>query len=155
MLIGNGIMANDQLKKLIRTTMWVSKNTSLTHWSGKPAWSTATSSVFDWYEHATENCHRGVRCPIERNICCKESWWIPQLSPDMLLEQTYDVDVKEENGLDGLTFSFAAQTWWMYTNCLIDAISAQVDAASQLLQSSKRYKIHVSRDTEMVLGIMK
>jgi len=37
-------------------------------------------------------------------------------SPDMLLEQTYNADDKEQSGLDGLTLSEAARTKWFTPN---------------------------------------
>ena len=37
-------------------------------------------------------------------------------SPDMLLEQTYNSDAKEESGVDGITMNAAARTKWVYKN---------------------------------------
>ena len=37
------------------------------------------------------------------------------VSPDMLLEQTYNADAKEGSGLDGITRNVAARTKWIYS----------------------------------------
>ena len=36
------------------------------------------------------------------------------VSPDMLLEQTYNADVKESSGLDGITTNESVWTKWVY-----------------------------------------
>ena len=41
------------------------------------------------------------------------------VSPDMLLEQTYNADAKEESGLGGITLNVAARTKWVYTKCSV------------------------------------
>ncbi len=56
------------------------------------------------------------------------------VSPDMLLEQTYNADAKEQSGLDGITLNEAARTKWIYTKPITAAISA--DAASHNFTSS-------------------
>ena len=46
-------------------------------------------------------------------------------SPDMLLEQTFNADAKEESGLDGNTLNVAAWTKWMYAKYVTAAVSSQ------------------------------
>ncbi|KAJ4934022.1 hypothetical protein JOQ06_006830 [Pogonophryne albipinna] len=58
------------------------------------------------------------------------------VSPDMLLEQTYDADAKEASGLDGITLNRAARMKWVYTKPLTAAISAELKSTLHLLHSS-------------------
>ena len=44
----------------------------------------------------------------------------------MLLEQTYNADVKEESGLGGITHNEAARTKWVYTKSVTAAVSNQL-----------------------------
>ena len=48
------------------------------------------------------------------------------VSPDMLLEQTYNADAKEQSGLDGIMLSEAARTKWVYTKPVTASISAKL-----------------------------
>ena len=48
------------------------------------------------------------------------------VSPDMLLEQTYNADAKEESGLDGITDNPAARTKWVLTKPVTAAASAEL-----------------------------
>jgi len=48
------------------------------------------------------------------------------VSPDMLLEQTYNADAKETSGLGGITTNKAACTKWVYTKHLTAAVSSQL-----------------------------
>ena len=50
---------------------------------------------------------------------------ITAVSPDMLLEQSYNADVKEESGLDSITMTEAARTKWVDIKPLTAAISSQ------------------------------
>lgn len=45
------------------------------------------------------------------------------VSPDMLLEQTYNADAKETSGLDGIAMKEAARAKWIYTKPLTAAAS--------------------------------
>ena len=49
--------------------------------------------------------------------------------PDMLLEQTYNADAKEESGLDGIALNVAARTKWVYTKPVTCRV--EVNATSQ------------------------
>ena len=48
------------------------------------------------------------------------------VSPDMILEQSYNADVKEESGLVSITMNEDARTKWVYTKLLTDAISCHL-----------------------------
>ena len=48
------------------------------------------------------------------------------VSPDMLLEQTYNADAKEVSGLDAITTNESARTKWVYTKPLTAAASFQL-----------------------------
>lgn len=54
------------------------------------------------------------------------------VSPDMFLEQTYNADVKEESGLDGITLNKAARNKWVYTKPITAAVSAELNAMLHL-----------------------
>ncbi len=48
------------------------------------------------------------------------------VSPDMLLEQTYNADAKERAGLTSITANEAARTKWVYTKHCTAAVSSQL-----------------------------
>ncbi|KAJ4933448.1 hypothetical protein JOQ06_030276 [Pogonophryne albipinna] len=83
------------------------------------------------------------------------------VSPDMLLEQTYNADAKEASGLDGITLNRAARMKWVYTKPLTAAISAELKSTLHLHFSSPHHESgwsRVNRDAEMVVkkdGIMR
>ena len=53
--------------------------------------------------------------------------WSPQgVSPDMLLEQTYNADAKDKTSIDGITLNIAARTIWVYTKPVTAAVSTQL-----------------------------
>ena len=79
------------------------------------------------------------------------------VSPDMLLEQTYNADAKEASGLDGITLNPAARMKWVYTKPLTAAISAELKFMLHLHSSSPHHESglsRVTRDAEMVVKIM-
>ena len=53
------------------------------------------------------------------------------VSLDMLLEQTYNADPKEESGLGGITSNEASRTKWVYTKSITAAVklTVQVNAS--------------------------
>ena len=60
-------------------------------------------------------------------ITWQKSRWSPQgVSPDMLLEQTYNADAKDKTGIDGITLNIAARTIWVYTKPVTAAVSTQL-----------------------------
>jgi hypothetical protein len=69
------------------------------------------------------------------------------VSPDMLLEQTYNADAKEESGLDGITLNEAARTKWVYTKPITAAISAQVKEMLHVTPGTERH--HDSGETKV------
>ena len=48
------------------------------------------------------------------------------VSPDMLLEQTYNADAKEASGLDGIAIKPEARTKWVYTKPITAAVSSRL-----------------------------
>jgi len=79
------------------------------------------------------------------------------VSPDMLLEQTYNADAKEESGLDGITLNVAAMTKWVYTKSVTAAVSAQLKSMLHLNSANPHHECgqtRVARDAEMVLSFM-
>ncbi len=79
------------------------------------------------------------------------------VSPDMLLEQTYNADAKEASGLDGITLNPAAWMKWLYTKPLTAAISAELKSMLHLHSSSPHHESgssRVTRDAEMVVKVM-
>ena len=79
------------------------------------------------------------------------------VSPDMLLEQTYNADAKEESGLDGITLNVAARTKWVYTKSVTAAVSAQLKSMLHLNSANPHHECgqtRVARDAEMVLNVM-
>ena len=47
------------------------------------------------------------------------------VSPDMILEQSYNDDAKEEGGLDGIMTNAAATKKWVYTKPITPSVSTQ------------------------------
>ncbi|KAJ4931779.1 hypothetical protein JOQ06_010219 [Pogonophryne albipinna] len=79
------------------------------------------------------------------------------VSPDMLLEQTYNADAKEPSGLDGITLNRAARMKWVYKKPLTAAISAELKSTLHLHSSSPHHESgwsRVNRDAEMVVKVM-
>ncbi|KAJ4939712.1 hypothetical protein JOQ06_029150 [Pogonophryne albipinna] len=79
------------------------------------------------------------------------------VSPDMLLEQTYNADAKEASGLDGITLNRAARMKWVYTKPLTAAISAELKSTLHLHSSSPHHESGwscVNRDAEMVVKVI-
>ena len=79
------------------------------------------------------------------------------VSPDMLLEQTYNADAKEESGLDGIPLNVAARTKWVYTKSVTAAVSAQLKSMLHLNSAKPHHKCgqtRVARDAEMVRNVM-
>ena len=79
------------------------------------------------------------------------------VSPDMLLEQTYNADAKEESGLDGKMLNMASRTKWVSTKPTAAALSAQLKDMLHLTSSHVHHEAgqaRVSRDTTCVLHII-
>ena len=79
------------------------------------------------------------------------------VSPDMLLEQTYNADAKEESGLDGIPLNVAARTKWVYTKSVTAAVSAQLKSMLHLNSANPHHEcgqMRVARDAEMVRNVM-
>ena len=79
------------------------------------------------------------------------------VSPDMLLEQTYNGDAKEESGLDGIPLNVAARTKWVYTKSVTAAVSAQLKSMLHLNSAKPHHECgqtRVARDAEMVRNVM-
>ncbi|KAL3045297.1 hypothetical protein OYC64_013541 [Pagothenia borchgrevinki] len=79
------------------------------------------------------------------------------VSPDMLLEQTYNADAKEASGLEGITLNRAARMKWVDTKPLTAAISAELKSMLHLHSSSPHHESgwsRVNRDAEMVVKVM-
>ena len=45
------------------------------------------------------------------------------VSPDMVLEQTYNAEVKQKQGLSGITLQPKAQMKWLYTKPIVAAVA--------------------------------
>ena len=79
------------------------------------------------------------------------------VSPDMLLEQTYNADAKEESGLDGITLNDAARTKWVYTKPVTAAISAELKSMMHMNTYNPHHESgnsRVARDSGMILKVM-
>ena len=81
------------------------------------------------------------------------------VSPDMLLEQTYNADAKEVSGLQGITRKKAARTKWVYTKSVTAAVSNQLKAMLHLNSETdnphhEAGETRVKRDAEMVNHVM-
>ena len=69
------------------------------------------------------------------------------VSPDMLLEQTYNADAKEESGLDTITLNEAARNKWVYTKPITAAISSKVKEMLHITPGTHRH--HDSGDAKV------
>jgi len=79
------------------------------------------------------------------------------VSPDMLLEQTYNADAKEESGLGGITLNVAARTKWVYTKCVTAAVSSELKSMLHLHSANSHHEsgpTRVARDSELVQKVM-
>ena len=76
------------------------------------------------------------------------------VSPNMLLEQTYNADAKEESELDGITLNVAARTKWVYTKPVTAAISDELKSMLHLNTDHKSGHRQVTKDANMVLKVM-
>jgi len=79
------------------------------------------------------------------------------VSLEMLLEQTYNVDAKEQSGLDGITLNEAATTKWVYTKPVTASISAELKSMLHLTNLNPHHEsgpTRVARDAEMVLKVI-
>jgi len=79
------------------------------------------------------------------------------VSPDMLLEQTYNADAKEESGLDARTLNTAACTKWVYTKPVTAAVSAQLKSMLHLHGDNPHHEsgqTRVVRDVDTVLKVL-
>jgi hypothetical protein len=63
----------------------------------------------DFTVRRADGCHNGV-------------------SPDMVIEKSYNADVKQKTGLTGITLNPAARTQWLYTKPITAAVSGQLKA---------------------------
>ena len=61
------------------------------------------------------------------------------VSPDMVLEQTYNAEVKQKLGLKGITLNPKAQQKWLYTKPITASVSGKF-----------RRMLHLEPDTPMV-----
>ena len=92
-------------------------------------------------------------------VCRRTDGCHNAVSPDMLLEQIYNADVKEESGLGGVTTNPSAHTKWVYTKCLTSAVSSQLKTMLHL-HSQNRYIHHkvgqgrIAKGAEMVINVM-
>ena len=79
------------------------------------------------------------------------------VSLDMLPEQTYNADAKEESGLDGITLNVAARTKWVYTKPVTAAISAELKSMLHLNTANPHHESghkQVTKNANMVLKVM-
>jgi len=79
------------------------------------------------------------------------------VSPDMLLEQTYNADAKEESVLDAITLNIAARTKWVYTKPVTAAVSAQLKSMLYLHGDNPHHEsgqIRLARDVDTVLRVL-
>lgn len=76
------------------------------------------------------------------------------VSPDMLLEQSYNADVKEKGGLSGITLNPAARDKWLYTKPLVAAVCGELKETLHLKQESGKHhdsgKAAAKRDARLV-----
>ena len=79
------------------------------------------------------------------------------VSPDMLLEQTYNADAKEESGLDGITLNEAAHTKWICTKTINAAVFAQLKAMVYQISGNPHHESGAARvvqDAKMVRKLL-
>ncbi|KAJ4932499.1 hypothetical protein JOQ06_010919 [Pogonophryne albipinna] len=108
-----------------------------------------------WGDHQAHNYYKIIRDAGAEDILADGNH--NGVSPDMLLEQTYNADAKEASGLDGITLNRAARMKWVYTKPLTAAISAELKSTLHLHSSSPHHESgwsHVKRDAEMVVKVM-
>lgn len=60
------------------------------------------------------------------------------VSPDMVLEQSYNADLKNKQGLSGITLNEKAQTKWLYTKPVVAAASGQFRNMLQMNSVTER-----------------
>ena len=75
--------------------------------------------MFEYIQWNLLNYHRLI-------IWGKRRWSPQGVSPDMLLEQTYNADTKDKTSIDGITLNIAARTIWVYTMPVTAAVSTQL-----------------------------
>ena len=61
------------------------------------------------------------------------------VSPDMLLEQAFNADTKEEGGLCSIYTNAAARTKWVYTKCVTAATSSLLQTMLHLHQKNNNH----------------
>ena len=81
------------------------------------------------------------------------------VSPDMLLEQTYNADAKEASGLGGITTNSAACAKWVYTKPVTAAVSSQLKNMLYLNPDAENPhheggKVRIERDAQQVLNVL-
>ena len=76
------------------------------------------------------------------------------VSPDMLLEQTYNADAKEASGLDGITLNKSARTKWVYTKHVTASVSAELKTMLHLNSTQPHHESgpkRVAHDNKLVM----
>ena len=79
------------------------------------------------------------------------------VSPDMLLEQTYNADAKELSGLDGIAVKPSSRKKWVHTKHITAQVSTQLKSMLHLNSSHPHHESgnsRVRRDAEMVVKVM-
>ena len=81
------------------------------------------------------------------------------VSPDMILEQTYNADAKEESGLDGIADNDAARSKWILTKPITAEVSSKLKDMLNVHQTSchNHHENHPScilRDLQFVENII-
>lgn len=81
------------------------------------------------------------------------------VSPDMLLEQTYNADAKESSGLTGITSNSKACAKWVYTKAVTAQISSKLKDMLHLSPETENPHheagtAQVSRESELVINLM-
>ena len=64
------------------------------------------------------------------------------VSPDMILEQTYNAEVKQKQGLCGITMKPDAQSKWLYTRPITATVSGKLKKMLHLTQESMLVSSH-------------
>ena len=75
------------------------------------------------------------------------------VSPDMLLEQTYNANAKEAGGLDGKTLTNTASEKWVYTKPTLAAVSAQLRDMLHMQSDNAHHESgysRVAKDADLV-----
>ena len=75
------------------------------------------------------------------------------VSPDMLLEQTYNADAKDESGLGGINRNEAARTKWEYTKYVTAAVRNHVIAAIDInpFRITSEHLINIHTGQKLIL----